>query len=52
MLTFFLKRFGVMALTAFCLTVVVFFLTNLEPNLEKLAKTQANMRMTDEQVES
>ncbi len=52
MLSFFLKRFGVMILTAFCLTLVVFYLTNLEPNLEKLAKTQANMRMTDEQVAS
>ena len=33
-----------------CLTFVVFFLTNLQPNLEKLAKTQANNRMTDDQV--
>lgn len=39
-----------MALTILCLTFVVFFLTNLHPNLEKLAKTQANMRMTDDQV--
>ena len=39
-----------MALTSLCLTFVVFFLTNLQPNLEKLAKTQANNRMTDEQV--
>ncbi len=41
-----------MILTAFCLTFIVFFLTNLYPNLEKLAKTQGNMRMTDEQVVS
>jgi peptide/nickel transport system permease protein len=41
-----------MLLTALCLTFIVFFLTNLYPNLEKLAKTQGNMRMTDEQVES
>lgn len=41
-----------MILTALCLTFIVFFLTNLYPNLEKLAKTQGNMRMTDEQVES
>ncbi|MEM7300879.1 MAG: ABC transporter permease [Pseudomonadota bacterium] len=47
---FLLKRIGVMILTALCLTFVVFFLTNLYPNLEKLAKTQGNMRMTDEQV--
>ena len=42
---------GVMLLTIICLTFVVFFLTNLYPNLERLAKTQANNRMTDEQVE-
>lgn len=41
-----------MILTALCLTFIVFFLTNLYPNLEKLAKTQGNMRMSDEQVES
>ena len=39
-----------MIITAICLTFIVFFLTNLHPNLEKLAKTQGNMRMTDEQV--
>ena len=39
-----------MILTALCLTFVIFFLTNLYPNLEKLAKTQGNVRMTDEQV--
>ena len=49
---FILRRLGVMILTALCLTFIVFFLTNLYPNLEKLAKTQGNMRMTDEQVES
>ncbi len=41
-----------MILTALCLTFVVFFLTNLYPNLEKLAKTQGNMRMTDDEVVS
>ena len=51
MLSFILRRFGVMLLTALCLTFIVFFLTNLYPNLEKLAKTEGNMRMTDEQVE-
>lgn len=39
-----------MTLTALCLTFIVFFLTNLYPNLEKLAKTQGNFRMSDEQV--
>ena len=52
MFLFLTKRFGLMALTSLCLTFVVFFLTNLQPNLEKLAKTQANNRMTDEQVVS
>ena len=41
-----------MLLTALCLTFVVFFLTNLYPNLEKLAKTQGNFRMTDAEVTS
>jgi peptide/nickel transport system permease protein len=41
-----------MILTALCLTFVVFFLTNLYPNLEKLAKTQGNARMTDAEVAS
>lgn len=52
MLNFLLKRSGVMLLTAACLTFIVFFLTNLDPNLSRLAKTQANNRMTDEQVQS
>ena len=51
MIPFVLRRIGVMLLTALCLTFVVFFLTNLSPNLEKLAKTQGTVRMTDEQVE-
>jgi peptide/nickel transport system permease protein len=48
---FIVKRTGLMALTAVCLTFLVFFLTNLQPNLEKLAKTQGSMRMSDVQVE-
>ena len=47
---FILRRLGVMLLTAICLTFIVFFLTNLTPNLEKLAKTEASVRMTDDQV--
>jgi peptide/nickel transport system permease protein len=50
LLTFFAKKVGVMILTALCLTFIVFFLTNLQPNLEKLAKEQNNQRMSDEQV--
>ncbi|EDZ45200.1 ABC transporter permease [Leisingera daeponensis] len=49
---FILRRSGVMLLTALCLTFIVFFLTNLYPNLEKLAKTQGNFRMSDEAVAS
>jgi len=49
---FILRRLGVMILTALCLTFIVFWLTNLFPNLEKLAKTQGNFRMSDEAVAS
>jgi peptide/nickel transport system permease protein len=49
---FILRRVGVMILTALCLTYIVFFMTNLYPNLEKLAKTQGNFRMSDEAVAS
>jgi peptide/nickel transport system permease protein len=49
---FILRRSGVMLLTALCLTFIVFFMTNLFPNLEKLAKTQGNFRMSDEAVVS
>ncbi|MGB3556525.1 MAG: ABC transporter permease [Jannaschia sp.] len=52
MAMFILRRIGVMLLTALCLTFIVFFLTNLEPNLEKLAKTQGNARMSDASVTS
>jgi peptide/nickel transport system permease protein len=41
-----------MLLTALTLTFIVFWLTNLYPNLEKLAKTQGNFRMSDEAVAS
>lgn len=49
---FFLRRLGVILLTALCLTFIVFWLTNLFPNLEKLAKNQGNFRMSDEAVNS
>ena len=52
MALFVLRRLAVMLFTALCLTFVVFFLTNLYPNLEKLAKTQGNFRMNDEAVQS
>jgi len=52
MLLFILRRTGVMLLTALCVTFIVFFLTNLGPNLEKVAKSQGSVRMTDAEVES
>ncbi|GHF55976.1 peptide ABC transporter permease [Seohaeicola zhoushanensis] len=41
-----------MLLTALCLTFIVFFMTNLYPNLEKLAKSEGDMRMDDQAVQS
>jgi peptide/nickel transport system permease protein len=41
-----------MLLTMICLTFVVFYLVNLEPNLKKLALTQTNSRATQEQIDS
>jgi len=50
MVKFVARRLGVMILTALALTFVVFYLTNLPPNLEKLARTEGSVRMTDESV--
>ena len=52
MLMFILRRLGTIVLTMVCLTLIVFYMVNLDPNLEKLAKTQGSMRMTDAEVES
>ena len=52
MLFFIVRRIGLVLLTALCLTFIVFFLTNLHPNLEKLAKSEASSRMSDAEVES
>ncbi|WP_208348400.1 ABC transporter permease [Pseudaestuariivita rosea] len=52
MILFILRRIGVMILTAICLTMIVFSLTNLRPNLEKIARTEAGSRITDEQVDT
>ncbi|QPM89497.1 ABC transporter permease [Pseudooceanicola algae] len=51
MLFFLIRRIGTMILTALCLSFIVFFLTNLAPNLEKVAKFEGNSRMTDPEVE-
>jgi len=52
MLRFIARRTATMILTAFCLTFIVFWLTNLAPNLEKVAKSEAGSRITDEEVAS
>jgi peptide/nickel transport system permease protein len=52
MLAFVFRRLGTMLLTMLCLTIVVFFLINLEPNLKKLAISQTEMRTSAEQLES
>ncbi|MCC5975465.1 MAG: ABC transporter permease [Rubellimicrobium sp.] len=52
MLRFLLTRTMTMVFTAFCLTIIVFFLTNLAPNLEKIAKSEAGSRISDAEVES
>jgi peptide/nickel transport system permease protein len=52
MLLFLIRRLATMVLTALCLTFVVFYLTNLPPNLEKLAKSEASARMSDADVVS
>lgn len=52
MLSFILRRLGTMVLTMLCLTLVVFFMVNLEPNLKKLAISQLDMRSTQEHLES
>lgn len=50
MLMFIFRRLGTMVLTIVVLTLIVFYMVNLPGNLEKVAKTEGNMRMTDEQV--
>jgi peptide/nickel transport system permease protein len=52
MLAFILRRMGTMVLTMLCLTMVVFFMINLEPNLRKLSISQLDMRSSDEHIES
>ena len=52
MLLFIARRLGMMCLTALVLTFIVFALTNLAPNLEKLARSEGSVRMTDESVQS
>ncbi len=50
MAAFLTRRFGMMLLTSLALTFIVFFLTNLEPNLEKIARSEAGARMQEQEV--
>lgn len=52
MLTFIARRLGTMVLTMFCLTFVVFYMVNLEPNLKKLSISQLDMRSSAEDIEA
>src|SRR5262245_306677 len=52
MATFMLRRLGVMLLTMLCLSFVVFFFVNLEPNLRKLAIFETEMRASDQDLEN
>ncbi len=52
MLRFLASRVVTMLVTALCLTFVVFFLTNLAPSLEKIARSEIGTRVTDAEVES
>ncbi|MBV9287128.1 MAG: ABC transporter permease [Hyphomicrobiales bacterium] len=52
MLPFLARRLGVMLLTMICLTLMVFYLVNLEPNLRKLAISQTEMHATSAELES
>jgi peptide/nickel transport system permease protein len=52
MMAFLLRRLGAMLLTMVCLTLVVFYLVNLEPNLRKLAISQTEMHTSSEHLES
>jgi peptide/nickel transport system permease protein len=40
-----------MVVTMLCLTMVVFYMVNLEPNLRKLSISQLDMRSSDEHIE-
>ena len=52
MLKFLLRRLGVMALTMFVLSLVVFYFANLEPNLKKLAIFQTQTRASQQELDS
>jgi len=51
-ISFIARRLGVMVLTMICLTLAVFYLVNLEPNLKKLALAQTNSRASQTEIDS
>jgi peptide/nickel transport system permease protein len=52
MLSFFIRRLGVMLLTMLCLSFVVFFFVNLDPNLHKMAVFQTEVHASDQELEN
>jgi peptide/nickel transport system permease protein len=52
MLKFLAKRIAVMALTMLCLSLIVFYFVNLEPNLKRLAIFQTEMRASQQDLEN
>src|SRR5262244_2613184 len=52
MFPFILRRVGVMLLTMLCLSFVVFFFVNLEPNLRKLAIFETESHVSDQDIEN
>jgi peptide/nickel transport system permease protein len=52
MLSFFIRRLGVMLLTMLCLSFVVFFFVNLDPNLHKMAVFQTEVHTSDADLEN
>lgn len=52
MLLFLTRRMGVTILTTLCLTLVVFLLTNINANLEKLARHHGHQRMSTEEIQT
>ncbi|MER9725905.1 MULTISPECIES: ABC transporter permease [unclassified Mesorhizobium] len=52
MLSFLFRRLGVMILTMLCLTIIVFYMVNLEPNLRRMALSELDVRSSDEHIES
>lgn len=52
MLKFITKRIAVMVLTMLCLSMIVFYFVNLEPNLKRLAIFQTEMRASQQDLDN